>query len=181
MIFLSQQKQAFTLTEIIVWISIISIITLWVTQVDFNRLSQRQKISIESTKIINTIEAIRDFALSGKWVGNPLVTPSSWTLDISTNGSGTLLASYNTGSIVAFPQYDWKSDTKIYIKSIVCEKLNGVNAPLSGTGTLTFTGENISLTGCPDIYYKKLILELESPPFSEKIEINSINGVVNRK
>lgn len=179
--FLQNQKKAFTLIEILVWISVISIVTLTATQIDFRRLSQKQNLAITTTEIITKIENIRNYALTGKWVWNPLTTPHSWTLEISTQGSGSIFALYSTWSIVAFPEWHWNSGKKGFIKNIYCEKLDGTSTPLAGTGTLSFVWDTINLSGCPDSYYRKLLLEIYLSPFSEKIEINTVSGIIEKK
>jgi len=86
-------KAAFTLAELLVTISIITILALGISNVNFARLSQNQQVSIEAIKISNLIEEARNNALIGKgiwenlyWVWNLsqsiTINSLSWVIEI---------------------------------------------------------------------------------------------------
>jgi len=61
---LEKIKKAFTLIELLVWISVMSIIILWVTSIDYNRLSQDQKLDIFTNDVKSNFERIRNNSLA---------------------------------------------------------------------------------------------------------------------
>ena len=59
-------RKAFTLIEIMVVIVIIGIVSVGMSNFNFNRLTEAQKVSIATSEIVNMLEEIRNNALIGK-------------------------------------------------------------------------------------------------------------------
>jgi len=153
---------AFTLIEILVVMSIIALIALGGTQINFKRLSEKQELDILSNTIIQNIESVRDFSYNGKGMGIPLETPSYWQITFDTSSKGSIDTIYHISSgDISYPSSDWKYNGRETLASLKCEKLDGTSSTVSTPVQLVFTGENIQLIGCPDPYYKKIILEFQ--------------------
>lgn len=179
---LSLQKQrAFTLVEILVVITLISIITLWAGQINFKRLSQRQEVAILTNNVINNIETIRNYASNGRGVGVSLETPEFWEIRFSQAWSWSIETFYSTGSLVSFPETNWSSESNNIIDDIYCEKINGSTGSLSSTGIIVFEKNNITLSGCSDTFFRKLVMRFRVVDYTETIEINTLNGVVQKR
>jgi len=186
MIFKTKNK-AFTLIELIVWITIIWILAFAISNMDFNRLSSSQKLDIFAWKIRSTYENIRNNALAGKWIWTNLVIPKYWKLNISKNNSWTITTE----------AYD-NSDNIIYTWSLFVPKDYEINSikcweywedrsnywDMTSTWTIEFTWINLKLNTNSDLncnQNKDKILEITVKNKLEKkvITINTLNWIVN--
>ncbi len=121
MVFLNIKK-AFTLIELMVAISVISILALWVTQIDFNRLNNKQKTEFFTNTIKSNIENVRNKALLGKWIWADLVVPKEWVMDFAKTWSWIIITkafdwNWNILENIEFPMKTW-----FKIVSIKCWK-----------------------------------------------------------
>lgn len=66
--FSKNNKNAFTLVELMVIIVLIIIIILWIKSINFNKLSNEQKSEIFANRIISIIETFRDEDLTWKTI-----------------------------------------------------------------------------------------------------------------
>ncbi len=180
-----QQKNtppAFTLAEILVVIVIISIIALWVSRFDFSRLSQKQKVSIETSKIGNVIEETRNSALLWRATGTGFQTPLAWKIDISRSGSGRMATAYLSGSTWFLFSRSWTASNPFAIMSIRCTKLDGTGTgtlTATGTGTLIFTWSLVSFSwpNCINSNFKILEIEHGNANFRETLRFYMLSGV----
>jgi len=89
----------FTLIELLVAISIVWILAIWVTNLNFNTISNKEKLRTYTNKIVNNIETVRNFALMWKWIWVSLDVPESWRIESDLSWSWKILVSY----------YNWSS------------------------------------------------------------------------
>ncbi len=185
----STSKRAFTLIELLVAITIITILALWATNLDFNRLSNKQKLEIFTNNVKTNYESIRNNALEWKWIGNNLDVPQKWKMDFSSSNSWTIVTSY-------FDWTSWSGSTsvdfqnKFWITSIKCKDVNWTlvwtDLIDTETGSIELSGINTQLdwdsTNCWNV--KSKIIEVT---FWNKIneyktlEINTLNWLVKTK
>lgn len=173
---------AFTLMEVLTVISILSIIALWASRLDFNRLSQTQKIQIELGKIISTFEEVRNNSLIGRWVGSQLITPSQWQITIeNTNSSGSITAEYLSGTSLE-PYTSWESPFPFSISDMKCSNLDTSSQVFTSSGVLVFEWWNISLEWCSSIDKAK-ILEFTYWVGSntKRLYINTLSWIVQQQ
>lgn len=164
----------FTLAELLVVMSIIGILALWISNINFSRLSQKQQISIESIKIINLVEEARNNALIWKWVGISLITPESWSVILeNTNSSGSLEISYLNGTSIAYS--DWNTPKPFSISDLECRELNDDLNTASWSFILTFTGSLGWISNCTG---KKLNFNYGVWPLTQNITINTLSWVI---
>jgi prepilin-type N-terminal cleavage/methylation domain-containing protein len=169
---------AFTLAEILVVITIVGILALWISNMNFSRLSQKQRVNIEATKIINLIEEARNNALIWKWVGTNLITPESWSITVENDSSsGGIISRYlswaisHTGSI-------WNSPFPFSISNLECRTLDDSPDTNSWPFTITFTWSVWWISGCSNNNYKKLSFTYWVWNLTQDININTLNGVI---
>lgn len=171
--------RAFTLIEVLVVISVIGIITLWISSLDFNRLSQSQKIDIEISKIHSIFEEVRNNSLIGKWVWTNLQTPSSWEMSFeNTSSSGSIDINYISASLQDYRE--WESPFPFAILNMQCKNLNYSNQDTLSTALLSFSGSNISLSSPDCTIDKPKILEIEYGIWTntKTISINTLSGII---
>ena len=177
----------FTLIELLVVIAIISILALWINSINWNSLSDRQKISIFNNKIMSNIESIRNNALVWRWVWNSLLVPKKWKIDFSPAPNSWVKVSYlneedywiSYNSLNIFPK-------KFYsIKSLKCldlrENLSQTWEILSQTWTIEIQSGKMSLFWCPSKYHKKLKIVSGYKWFEESFSINVVSWLIERE
>ena len=170
-------KAAFTLAELLVTISIITILALGISNVNFARLSQNQQVSIEAIKISNLIEEARNNALIGKGIWENLITPESWSVSIeNSSSSGSLQVTYFSWSSISYDQ--WSAPFPFTISNLECQRLNGSTDARSGPLIITFTGSLGWVSGCSDNTYKKIKFDYWVWNLSQSITINSLSWVI---
>lgn len=168
---------AFTLAELLVVMSIIGILALWISNINFSRLSQKQQVSIESIKIVNLIEEARNNALIWKWVGVSLTTPDSWSIVLENNSSsGSLQSTYLSGTSIAYSS--WDSPFPFSISNLECRRLDDSADSSSWPFTLTFTGSVWWISGCSDNTYKKIKFDYGVWSLTQNITINTLSWVI---
>lgn len=168
---------AFTIAELLVVISVISILALWIANIDFKRLSQKQQINIETTKIVNHIEEARNNALIWKWVGVSLSTPESWSTTIeNTSSSGSLEISYFSGGLVTYN--NWESPFPFSISNLECRRFDNSVDTNSWPFTLIFTWSLGWISGCSDDSYKILNFDYGIWAITQNISINTLSWII---
>lgn len=181
---LTKKRQAFTLTELLVWITVMSIILLSATNMNFNRLNTKQELDIFTNNIKSNFEMIRNSSLSWKWIWNDLALPEKWKIEYSTSNSWTIINSAT---------FDWTAWTNLdispkfkqgfSISEIWCLKLDeDENEDItSWTWTIEFIWSNLILWGCADNTSKILRLTIKYKAETELILLNTLNWLAEIK
>lgn len=173
------KKQAFTLIEIMVWISIISIITFWVINLYSNNTSDKQKLNIFTNRLIWKIDTVKNYALVWKWIWVTLETPKYFKINFS---SGSLKSYYNTWatdmiykdlSLDPFENYYW-------INSIECKNLDLSNVTYSNSIDVSYIWSNITLTWCSDMYQKVIDFWVYYKWFNNILRLNTISWILEK-
>ena len=178
-----QQKRtllAYTLVELLVVIAIIGIIAISVVQFDFNRLSQKQEIAIEVSKIINIFEETRNNALIWRSVliGPTLETPASWNIEISDSWSGNISSTYTLADSSTGSHLYWSTAFPFSLQNVECKRLNGSNSSHTPPLIISFNWAQWSISWCPDSSYKIISFEYGLGSLIENISINVLTGVI---
>ena len=170
---------AFTLIELLLIITIITISVVWVNQLNFNFLTEKQKLDIFVHKIQVGFEEIRSNALLGKRIGDEWEVPKKWKMELSKNGNGSIKMYYYDDT---WTNYDDVSIMENYtIKEISCWNIDDtLSRSVEGSDIWIIEIEwgNISLTWtCGG--YKKLRWTLEFKNAWEKtFEINTLSWLM---
>jgi len=179
------KTKAFTLTELLVWITIISVLIVWVTKIDFNRLSQKQRLEIFINKVKTNFEITRNNFLSWKWIWANLEVPDSWRIEYSKVNSWTIVTTHSGTTITESSYIDFVVGSSI--TSIKCWWLNEVESnfdELEDTWTwiITFKWWKITLTRDWDLNCDSTdkILQIWIKHYSNTwtIKINTLNWLV---
>jgi len=178
-------NRAFTLIELMLVIGIISIIAIWSSWINFNRLSDKQKIEIFSNKIITLFEKVRNNSLLWKGIWTNMQVPEKWKIEFSNAWNWQILTSYYLSWATDWTIYDNNVfDTLFEIKELECTNINNTNTEsiLNWTWTIEINWSKLSLNwDCTDISHKKIITTVRyKNNFEEKIEINTINWLINK-
>lgn len=119
---------AFTLIEIMIVLLIISVLTFWVSNIQWNTLSDIQKSSIFKNRIVSHIETVRNNSLFGKSITQNAVLPDVWRIDIST---WSIMTRYSVDQGLTFLDYQAVSiNPGETIQNILCGT-DVLSAPVS--------------------------------------------------
>lgn len=179
------KNKAFTLIELLVWITIISIIILWATNIDYNRLSQKQKLEIFTNNIKSDFERIRNNSLAWKWIWTSLDIPNKWKLEYSKSSSWTVTTSTSLDNWATWSPYKNNIDFQpgYNISQIRCLELDWTfieNLNSTETWSIEIEWSNINLN-CTIGNPKILELSINFRQDTEIITINSLNWLVEIK
>lgn len=183
------RKNAFTLVEIMVVVAVITLIIIWGSQLDFSRLSQKQKWDIESVKIISIFEEARNNALLWKstlsW--STLINPKWWEIRVDeATSSGTISWNYSlnwifTDSII-LSNFWWVAKKPFYIKNLRCTRIDGTGIQNPAWASIRFLPSSKMELRCwsatLNAQDKILELELSSGTFTNTIRINTLSGTI---
>ena len=183
-------KKAFTLIELMISISIIGIILLSTTSIDYNRLSQTQQLEIFTNNIKSNFEKIRNNSLSWKWIWVNLDIPKRWKIDYWNTGSWIIqISTYNW--TIWSPNESIDFDNIFYISQIKCWEINELPSnydqlDANWTWTIIFEWLNIKLDinwdlNCNQDRDKILEIYIKSVVEAKRIKINTLNGLVETK
>ena len=177
---------AFTLIELMVVIAIIAILILGSNFLNFNKVSNKQKLDTKTIRIVSQIEEIRNNSLLWKWIWTELVVPEKYKIDFSTSWSWVIKAQYFSWSYI-----DYNFDKEISfsnnfdsISEIKCFKLNNstsentFNSWSNWTWTILIEWANMSLSWSCDSTTKILELTIKRKANTKKIQINTLNWLI---
>lgn len=186
---MKKSYQAFTLLELLVGMTIVFILFFGASRVNFNPQIDKQNADAFSNNIKTSIETIRNYALSGKWVspsgGGGLIHPSSWSISIQSvnlpsSPSWNIQASYINGWSFDFKELNVDFINQFWkIQSLACRSISG-GTPSSLTNvTITFTGSEVGISWCGPSQ-KILDIRANYKNFNYIITLNAITGVVEK-
>lgn len=181
--FHKKSLQAFTLVEVMVALVVIGIVVFWIARINFNQVTDTQKVSIFSNKIVSTIEWIRNMTLTWKSVTTSQYTPSEWTLNIVINSASTYIRPYYRNSwwtLVEYPQLRFRLQENELVTGIRCKSIDGTYAPTtitSWTFTISFTDNSTTFSGCAT---DERIIEIytQFKAASQTIVFNGITSII---
>jgi len=186
---LFKNNKAFTLIELIVWITIMWILAFAISNIDFNRLSNKQKLELFAWKIKTTYETIRNNSLAWRWIWTNLEIPSKRTINFSLNNSWTILwKAYDKTNILLDSNF-LLMPNNIIIESIKCweywESESNYDE-MTNTWTIEFSWINIKLNlnsdvNCDSTKDKVLEINVRDKIETKKIIINTLNWLVEIK
>jgi len=174
-------KKAFTLIEIMVVIALMWIIALWASKLNFNSLSDRQKVDWFFYQIKNNIETTKNNALIWKEIklaDNSKIVPKKWRIDFNNSASGSIKTYYqnNSDTFINYPENNIL--TKKHYQIIISNNWS----KLSDTWSLLIEWWNLNLTWSTILWSDKVLeIETKYKNLSKKFSINTISGVIEEK
>jgi len=171
-----KKKQWFTLIEILIVITLVSILLIGFSRINLNRLSWKQKLDIETQKIVNIFEEVKNNALTWKAVGVNLDYPEYWWINLS----WSVVSYYNTGVWNNEVYSSWDPPLNTSISSVRCYDLNESSTAIAGDITLSFSWSQNSISSDCGLWNPEKIIKftLSRPPFENTIEFHSISGII---
>ncbi len=181
-------KKAVTLIELLVWIWIISILALWMSSINFNRLNSKQKLELFTNSIKINYEEIRNNALAWKWIWTDLEVPKKWKIDYSMNNSWTIITSKLSSNWIDWEIFNGNNwivfQSGYYISNIKCfkstwEEENELLSTL--TWTIEFEWINIKLWWNCNSGSRILELKIKNKTDEKILKINTLNWLIETK
>ena len=180
---------AFTLIEILVVIVIVAIIALWANNMNFNTLSEKQKLETMAWKVISNFETVRGNALMWRWIWASLYTPESYQIDFTTTTNGSIITQYfdSTSTLqdyteITAPTFLANTDQISLIRCLKLDESEDDVLLSSETAIITIKWPNMSLEwDCDTASSKILELTLKRKAFTETIQINTLTWLVSKK
>ena len=170
---------AFTLIELIVVIAVIWVIALWVTRIDFNRVSDQQRIDIFTNEVASKIETVRNNALIWKWVWVNVETPDSWEIIASNTWSGSVQTSYDVGgTLTVSNEYSVTPNDLYEITDLNCLQLDDTTESITWDIVIDIDGNDMTLSGCSDDNYKILEITTQYKNLSKTVRVNTLSWLV---
>ncbi len=177
--------KAFTLIELLVVIAIIAILALWIGNMNFASISDKQSLDRWVSKIVSIIEQMRNDALSWKSADNTGFVPEFRTIVILKD----FLPEFET----LYKDSSWTDKKVTYSSSVLhwvsilkttCSKLDWSSAQtVTGISTIIYNGADTSfilLGWCSPIQqFPLLTITVWYKSLSKNIYINKINWLIS--
>lgn len=177
-------KKWFTLIEILVAITVISILAVWAARINFNRLSDKQRSLILSNQVYSNIESIRNNSLLWKWVWTLLTTPKKTIINIKTSNSWSINTNHysTTLSTSPFMSESWTTFWSFSsLSDLIC-----YNSDLSESWSINnidiiIKWSTLSLSWCT-LSSSGTILDIQTKfkNFQETIRIDAISWIMEK-
>lgn len=173
----------FTLMELLVVMMIIAVIALSAMRINFGSINDKQKSEILAQKLIGRLQTLKNYSTTGHWVWASLYTPELWQMEIWF-GTGGTTARYldNWWVWQEYSTYSYKLSLWEVISNIRCVNYfdNTIFQDITTTGAILFWSGWITFSWCPDSSYNILKISVRNGTLPTVIEINSMNGVVQK-
>lgn len=177
-------NNAFTLIELLIVILIIAILILGSNFLNFNKVSNKQKLDTKTIQIVSQIEEIRNNALLWKWIWTDLFVPEKYKIDFSTSWSWIISTQYLSWTYLDYNLFNKRIEFLNDFSSISEVKCLKLDKSLwnSLTNTQTWTifikWANMSLSWSCDSTTKILELNIKRKSDTKKIQINTLNWLI---
>lgn len=180
---------AFTLLELMITISVIWIIIVWASNINYNNISDKQRLEWFFYKIKTNIETVKNNVLIWKEVRNSLwevVSSNNWKIELSNSWSWSVDMKYvnDIWADIDYDEYDI-IPSKFYSIEILCWRIKEPHSfkPLDPNGVIELNWTNLNfiwVSPCWSI--DKLIQFKIKYKNKEKIfTINSISWVIEEQ
>lgn len=177
---ISRNINGFTLIELMVVIAIIWILFAGSKGLNFNKISDQQKLTLFNQQIISQFEKIRNNTLLWKWIDANIWVPDSWMLEYSNTWSWQIDVQYLSGSTWLPYSSDSITTSEFYeISNINCEDLSWSNA-WSWTSEVIIRWNNLTLSWSCNTSARILKFDTRFRAFSSSFKINTLNWLIEQ-
>lgn len=177
---MEKEIKAFTLLEIMVVIALIWILVIWATNINFNSISDKQRLDWFFYKIKTNIESIKNNVLIWREVlddWNTIIS-SKWQIDFNNNGSWSMSTYYynDSNSKVSYPRYN------IIPKDFYEIVISNSWIWLTDTGSILINWRNLTLTWAWISGFDKVLeIVAKYKGIEKEFTINTISWVIEEK
>lgn len=178
----------FTLIELIVVISLIGILFITSTRMNFNINIDSQKSWSFTNEVFTKIETVRNNSLLWKWLPDwtNMIHPDEWILDFSTWTTTSWTASLLYLSWWNLLNYnDFKinfiDNNYSKISKLTCYDVTWANPESFSNIKLEIYWSNLSLSWCTSPNDKILDIETKYKWLSKIIRINTVSWIIEKK
>lgn len=174
----NKTHSAFTLIELMVIIAIIWIMAWLGSQINLNKISDKNKLIIFNNSIVSQFETFRNNILLWKWVDSNVWVKESWKMTYNTTNSWTITPSYLSWTWITYPDSSINTEDFYSITDINCLDINKTLLN-SGTNAEVFIqGNNFSLSGACTWASRILEFTTKFRANTSKIYINTLNWLI---
>ncbi len=176
----------FTLAELMTVIAIIAIVTFWVSQMNFNKTSDTQKLEIYNNNLLTNLEYIRNNALTWKsfltWWS--LVIPPSYKIDFASWWDWSVNLFYSWSSWQAMPEYSVNIQSPYSLEAMNCLSVNWtlldtLSWSLNQTSTIIIEGSNMKLLwDCSDASSRVMEVVTRYNSATWSVLINTVSWLI---
>lgn len=171
----------FTLIELMVAITLITILAIGITNIDLSSYSQKQEWEIENNKIISLYETLRNNALFGKWIDTNTTASDAWKLTVQTTPYQVSAWYSQSGSWL---KYEGISQKPLFtIDTLSCHNIDSSLIEDSPSQIdIIFRADRVSLDGCTANSSQKLQIHTSySWKFKKVLEVHTISSLIEIK
>jgi len=180
------KKQAFSLIELLVVITIISILIIWLSNLNFKWQQEKEELEKKVNKVINIIEEVQFNSLVWKSIKNfeipkwRKITFSTWSQD-----EFILEKFYKTGAVWFSVEKNILEQPWFLIKNFYCSELNSSSTwSFSWTWEIIFEWRKLYLSGSTDCNwneFQKFEIDFKLKRFEKKLIINTVSWNIIKK
>ncbi len=180
-------RKAFTIIELLVVIVIISILVIWLSNIDFKWQKDKEELEKRVNKVISIFEEIQT---------NSLLWKSQKNYEVPTKRKITFATWANNEFILEKFYLSWTTWNNInktilkkpwfFVTNFYCSELNDSTSTwsFSWTWEIIFEWKNLYLSGsteCIKHEYQKLEINFRLKDFTKKIIFNTLSGNIEKK
>ena len=180
-------KKAFTLIELLVVITIIIILVIWLSNIDFKWQRDKEELEKRVNKVISIFEEAQTNSLLWKSEKN-FEIPKKRKITFSTwaNNEFILKKFYMTWSTWNLVEKTSLKRPWFFVKDFYCSELNDPTSTwsFSWTWEIIFEWTNIYLSGsteCLENKFQKLEINFKLKAFEKTLIINTISWNIRKK
>ena len=174
-----KKLKAFTLIEMIIVLLIIGILSIWITNINFNKISWKQKLETFTNKLVSNFETVRNNALLWKWIWTDLSVPEKWKIEI---WAWWLLISYYSWSWINYEDFSLPIEKFYELYNTRCFDINSDEKEDDNTvwtWSIITEWSNLTLSWCNNSSSKIFKFTIKYQNDSEKnLSINILNWLI---
>lgn len=163
-------------------ISLIAILALWVSRINFNNFTSSERVLILSQKIVSRIETVKNYAKNGYGIWSWLSTPDAWRISLSWSG---LISEYSLDNRVTwnpFPSLSYEVQNSEDIVRFRCNNiLAGIPENTVNSVSLEFSSTGSTIIGCNAPNFTELRIDVTYANENRYILFSTLNGILEVK
>ena len=162
-----------------VFISLIALLSIWVSRVNFNSFTNGQKVLILSQKIISRIETVKNYAKNGYGIWVWLTTPDAWRVQLSQTGIISEYSLDNKNTWNPFPTLSYQFQNWESISLLRCKNtLAWIPEDSATSASLEFSSTGTLISGCNAPNFTELQINAQYANEKRVLSFSTLNSVI---